>query len=48
MHTPAVTNVYGLQYDRNRSGALELEELHAVLADLGIMVSSGLRHGLLV
>ncbi|KAL3132079.1 hypothetical protein ABBQ32_008689 [Trebouxia sp. C0010 RCD-2024] len=24
-------------YDRNRSGALELEELHAVLADLGIM-----------
>lgn len=31
--------VGGLQYDKNRSGALEFEELHAVLADLGIMVS---------
>ena len=30
-----------LQYDRNRSGALEIEELHAVLADLGIMVRFG-------
>ena len=27
-----------MQYDKNRSGALEFEELHAVLADLGIMV----------
>ena len=27
-----------LQYDRNQSGALEIEELHAVLADLGILV----------
>ena len=35
-----IYNVCGLQYDKNRSGALELEELHAVLADLGIMVSS--------
>ena len=32
-------NACGLQYDKNRSGALEFEELHAVLADLGIMVS---------
>lgn len=31
--------VGGLQYDKNQSGALEFEELHAVLADLGIMVS---------
>lgn len=38
----AIYNSCVLQYDRNRSGALELEELHAVLADLGIMVSSGL------
>ena len=34
-----IYNVCGLQYDKNRSGALEFEELHAVLADLGIMVS---------
>ena len=27
-----------LQYDKNHSGALEFEELHAVLADLGILV----------
>jgi len=41
----AVSNVNGwlpawqLQYDKNKSGALEFEELHAVLADLGIMVN---------
>lgn len=34
-----VDKVGGLQYDKNRSGALEFEELHAVLADLGIVVS---------
>lgn len=28
-----------MQYDKNHSGALEFEELHAVLADLGILVS---------
>ena len=42
---PLPDHVFALQYDRNRSGALEIEELHAVLADLGIMVSAGLMTG---
>ncbi|KAL3156386.1 hypothetical protein ABBQ38_000700 [Trebouxia sp. C0009 RCD-2024] len=35
--TSDLTSPTSPTYDRNRSGALELEELHAVLADLGIM-----------
>lgn len=28
-----------LQYDKNRTGALEFEELRSVLGDLGVLVS---------
>ncbi|DBA71896.1 TPA: hypothetical protein ACH3X2_010942 [Trebouxia sp. C0005] len=35
--TSDVTSPMSPAYDKNKSGALEFEELHAVLADLGIM-----------
>lgn len=35
-----------MQYDRNRSGALEVEEFQHLLADLGLLVSVafGVKH----
>ncbi len=32
--------VFPSQYDKNHSGALELDEFHHVLADLGMLVNT--------